>query len=189
MEGAPTVPPVKDIGSPTTRKITTMAVTLVSKPGSWLLDVAFSKYELLVALDDAFAALGRQLRPFHARGTDAGPAKGAWSVADHVAHLAAWDALELARVEGRTGASEALALQFETLRRRVGRRAHHRCAWSRFEDVHRRLMYAVWDLPEPALRRPWHPSRSYTLAAELATNTVEHYREHLAKLTGAHQAR
>ena len=48
--------------------------------------------------------------------------------------------------------------------------------------MHRRLLRALWDLPEAELRRMWHPARSFPLAAELATNTVEHYRRHLAEI-------
>jgi hypothetical protein len=157
-----------------------MSLTLVSAPGSWLVDVPLSKYELLVSIDDAFAALARELRGTRARATDAPVPQRGWSVADHVAHLAGWDALELARVEGRVGASEILALRLHALRRMMRRGAHPGAAWSRLEEAHNGLVRALWNLPEAALRRPWHPGRSYTLAAELATNTVEHYREHLA---------
>jgi hypothetical protein len=158
-----------------------MGVTLVSRPGSWLLDVPLSKYELLVRIDDAFAAIARELGGGRGRAGEPPSRGGGWSITDHLSHLAGWEALELARVEGRSGAPEVVALQVDALRRKVGRPGERRAAWGRLEEAHRRLMRAVWDLPESALRRPWHPARSFTLAAELATNTVEHYNEHVKK--------
>lgn len=157
---------------------------LVSRPGSWLLDAPFSKYELLVRIDDAFAAVTRELSGASARTGEAPSSEGGWSATDHLSHLAGWEALELARVEGRSGAHEVVALQVDAVRRAVGRPSERRAAWSRLEAAHRRLMRAIWDLPEAALRRPWHPARSFTLAAELATNTYQHYNEHLEKSRG-----
>jgi hypothetical protein len=159
-----------------------MALMMVSKPGSWLLDVRLSKYELLVSIDDTFASLARELGGVRAEPWDLPPPEGGWSVTDHLAHLAAREALELARVEGRTGAPEILAIRVEAIRRRVLRRGHRGATWSHLEEVHRRLVRAIWDLPESMLRRPWHPARSTTLAAHLAVNTFEHYREHLEKI-------
>ena len=87
-----------DQGSCRVGKITSMALTLVSNPGSWLLDVRLTKYELLVSVDDAFAALARELGGVQGQALDLPPRDGGWSIADHVAHLAGWEALELARV-------------------------------------------------------------------------------------------
>ena len=159
-----------------------MGVTLVSRPGSWLLDVPLSKYELMVSIDDTFASLRREVSRVQAPASDAPTPGGGWSVTDHLAHLERWEALELARVEGRPGMLETLTLQAEALRRKLRRGPDRRAGWSHLEEMHRRLVRALWDLPEAALRRPWHPARSFTLAAELATNTVEHYRQHLAEI-------
>jgi len=120
-----------------------VGVTLVSEPGSWLLDVPLTKYELLASVDDAFAALARELGAVEAEAGDAAPPGGGWSVADHLAHLAGWEALELARVEGRSGALEVLAMQVESLRRRVRRGPCARAAWNRLKEAHRRLLRAV----------------------------------------------
>jgi Protein of unknown function (DUF1706) len=160
-----------------------MALTMVSKAGNWLLDVRLSKYELQVSIDDAFAGLARELAGVPASAWDARAPHG-WSITDHVAHLAAWEALELARAEGRTGTPEILGLWVEALRRRIRRGSHGEQAWSRLQELHRRLVRALWDLPEGALRRTWNPASPTTLAADLATNTFEHYREHLAKIRG-----
>ena len=172
-----------------TGMITVMEATLVSKPGSWLLDVPATKYELLVRIDDAFAAVACELGGARAQAGRAPSSEVGWSVTDHLSHLAGWEALELARVEGRSGAPEAVALQVDALRRMVGRPGEHRAAWSRLDEAHRRLMRAIWDLPEAALRRPWHPARSFTLAAELATNTYQHYHEHLERCRGPMEGR
>jgi hypothetical protein len=182
-----------------------MAVMMVSKAGSWLLDVRLSKYELQVSIDETFAALVRELAAIPERAWDARGPHG-WSITDHVAHLAAWEALELARAERRTGTPEILGLWVEALRRRFSRGAHGEDAWMRLpgdptrpsraagatlaaedawmrlQESHRRLVRALWDLPEAALRRTWNPASPTTLAADLATNTFEHYREHLAKI-------
>jgi hypothetical protein len=158
-----------------------MALMMVSKAGNWLLDVRLSKYELQVSIDEAFAALGRELAAIPAPAWDVRGPRG-WSITDHVAHLAAWEALELARAERRTGTPEILGLWVEALRRRLRSGAHGDDAWSRLQELHRRLVRALWDLPEAALRRTWNPASPTTLAVDLATNTVEHYREHLAKI-------
>jgi hypothetical protein len=159
-----------------------MALMMVSKAGNWLLDVRLSKYELQVSIDEAFAALGRELAAIPAPAWDARAPHG-WSITDHVAHLAAWEALELARAEGRTGTPEILGLWVEALRRRFRRRPRGEDVWNRLQGSHGRLVRALWDLPEPALRRTWNPASPTTLAADLATNTFEHYREHLAKIS------
>jgi hypothetical protein len=154
---------------------------MVSKTGSWVLDVRLSKYELQVSIDDAFAALARELAGVPAMAWEAHRPHG-WSIRDHVAHLAAWEALELARAEGRTGTPEIMGLWVEAQRRTLRRGPHREDAWGRLQDLHRRLVRAVWDLPEAALRRTWNPASPTTLAVDLATNTFEHYREHLAKI-------
>jgi hypothetical protein len=161
--------------------ITIMTLTMVSKTGGWLLDVRLSKYELQVSVDDAFAALERELAGIPASAWDARAPVG-WSITDHVAHLAAWEALELARAEGRTGTPEILGLWVEALRRIFRQGAHGGDAWSRLQELHRRLVRALWDLPAAALRRAWNPASPTTLAVDLATNTFEHYREHLSKV-------
>ena len=160
-----------------------MALMMVSKAGNWLLDVRLSKYELQVSIDESFAALTRELAAFPELAWDVRGSHG-WSITDHVAHLAAWEALELARAEGRTGTPEILGLWVEALRRRFRRGAHGEDVWNCLQDLHRRLVRALWDLPEAALRRTWNPASPTTLAADLATNTFEHYREHLAKIRG-----
>src|SRR5439155_11176104 len=137
------------------------------RPGSWVVDVPLSKYELMVSIDDTFALLRRELGRVQPPASDAPTPGGGWSVTDHLAHLAGWEALELARVEGRPGLRETLTLQAEALRRRLRRGHHCRAGWSHLEEVHRRLVRALWDLPEAELRRLWHPARSFTLAAEL----------------------
>jgi hypothetical protein len=158
-----------------------MALMMVSKAGYWLLDVRLSKYELQVSIDEAFAALAREIAAIPESAWDA-PEPHGWSITDHLAHLAAWEALELARAEGRTGTPEILGLWVEAVRRRFPRGAHAEDVWNRPQELHRRLIRALWDLPEPALRRTWNPASPTTLAADLATNTFEHYREHLAKI-------
>jgi hypothetical protein len=155
---------------------------MVSKGGSWVLDVSLSKYELQVSIDDAFAALARELAGVPAPAWEARRPRG-WSIRDHVAHLAAWEALELARAEGRTGTPEILGLWVEALRRTFRLGPHREDAWCRLQDLHRRLVRALWDLPEAALRRTWNPASPTTLAVDLGTNTFEHYREHLAKIS------
>lgn len=84
-------------------------------------------------LVDSGAQLGnRLLRGLH-RGYDElmtelraageGPAVGispgdGWSARDYAAHLAAWEALEVARAEGRTGVPEQLEIFWEATWRR-----------------------------------------------------------------------
>jgi hypothetical protein len=108
-------------------------------------------------------------------------AETGWSVRDHVAHLSAWEAVELARAEGRSGVPEQLNVLWEAaLRGR--RRASIDEALEGFADVHRRLIVVLTDTPDVILRRPWHPAYPDSLAANIARNTYRHYAEHLSVL-------
>jgi DinB family protein len=101
-----------------------------------------------------------------------------WSLRGHLAHLAAWEAIELARAEGRSGLPEHLDMLAEVAfrRRRGGPLAE---AMERFTAVHRRLVAVLTDLPETTLRRPWSAAYPDSLAANIARNTYQHYAEHL----------
>jgi hypothetical protein len=101
-----------------------------------------------------------------------------WSARDHVAHLAAWEAVELARAEGRSGLAEHLDMFAEVAwrRRRGGSLGE---AMQRFAEVHRRLLSTLTDLPDTVLRSPWNPAFPDSLAANIARNTYRHYAEHL----------
>jgi DinB superfamily len=153
---------------------------MVTNPTAALVDVPLGKYRLLEAVDEAYGELRREL----ARVRRVAGASGRRSLGDHLGHLAAWEAVELARVEGRTGASEALALLWSRARRAAGLHERAEVALARFEDLHARLMLALWDLPEAALRRPWNRGFPTTLAAELERNVRRHYAEHLAEISG-----
>jgi hypothetical protein len=111
-------------------------------------------------------------------------AETGWSLRDHVAHMSAWEAVELARAEGRTGLAEHLALAWEAAWRR-GRGGSLREALEEFGEVHRRLVGVLTELPEAVLRRPWHSAYPDTLAANIARNTYRHYAEHRAVLRRA----
>jgi DinB superfamily len=101
-----------------------------------------------------------------------------WSLRDHVAHLSAWEAVELARAEGRPGLREHLGLAWEAAwGRRLGGSLGE--ALEAFGGVHRRLIEVLTDLPDAVLRRPWHSAYPDTLAANIARNTYRHYAEHL----------
>jgi hypothetical protein len=95
-----------------------------------------------------------------------------------VSHLAGWEAVEVARTEGRSGAAEALSLAIEPIRRRWSTDSTAE-ALRHLETVHRRLVVALVEVEETALRRPWHPAYPGSLAANVARNTYQHYTEHL----------
>jgi hypothetical protein len=101
-----------------------------------------------------------------------------WSLRDHLAHLAVWEAVELARAEGRSGLLEHFDMLAEAAfrRRREGPPAE---ALERFAAVHRRLVEVLTYLPETTLRRPWSTAYPDSLAANIARNTYRHYAEHL----------
>jgi hypothetical protein len=153
---------------------------MVTNPTAALLDVPFGKYRLLEAVDDAYGALSREL----ARVRRAAGTTERRSLSDHLDHLAAWEAVELARVEGRTGVPETLALLWSRPRRIAGLHERVEVALDRFEALHARLVLALWDLPEAALRRPWNHGFPTTLAAEVERNVRRHYAEHVAELSG-----
>jgi hypothetical protein len=101
-----------------------------------------------------------------------------WSLRDHLAHVAAWEAVELARAEGRSGLREHFDMLAEVaFRRRRGGPLGE--AMDRFAAVHRRLVAVLTDLPETTLRRPWSAAYPDSLAANIARNTYRHYAEHL----------
>src|ERR1700730_8580793 len=106
-------------------------------------------------------------------------AETGWSVRDHVAHLSAWEAVELARAEGRSGLPEQLNVLWEAAWR-GRRRASVSEALEMFAHVHRRLVAVLTDTPDAILRRPWHPAYPDSLAANIARNTYRHYAEHLS---------
>jgi hypothetical protein len=104
-----------------------------------------------------------------------------WSVRDHVAHLSAWEAVELARAEGRSGLPEQLKVVWEAAwRRRRGESLGD--ALEAFCRVHQRLVSVLTETPDAVLRRPWHPAYPDSLAANIARNTYRHYAEHLGAL-------
>src|SRR5438105_7530020 len=83
-----------------------------------------------------------------------------------------------ARTEGRSGAAEALSLALEPVRRRwstdsVTHTLRH------LDAAHRRLVVALVEAEEAALRRSWHAAYPDSLAANVARNTYQHYSEHL----------
>jgi DinB superfamily len=107
-----------------------------------------------------------------------------WSVRDHVAHLGAWEAVELARTEGRPGFQEHLNVVWEAAWRR--RRAESLGeALEVFGRVHQRLISVLTETPDAVLRRQWHPAYPDSLAANIARNTYRHYAEHLSLLRRA----
>ena len=119
---------------------------------------------------------------------DAGAAEVAavtgWSVRDHVAHLTAWEAVELARAEGRSGLAKHLNVVWEAACRR--RRSESLGeALEAFGRVHRRLVSVLTETPDAVLRRPWHPAYPDSLAANIARNTYRHYAEHMSVLRRA----
>ena len=71
-----------------------------------------------------------------------------WSVRDHVAHLSAWEAVELARAEGRSGLPEHLNILWEAARRRQ-RRGSLGEALEVFAGVHRRLIAVLLHSANP----------------------------------------
>jgi hypothetical protein len=106
-----------------------------------------------------------------------------WSLRDHVAHLANWEALELARAEGRSGLPEHWTMLVEVLwHRRRGRSLPE--ALERFAAVHRRLVGVLTDLPEVRLVSMWSPGYPDSLAENIARNTYVHYSEHLPAVRG-----
>jgi DinB family protein len=133
---------------------------------------------LLRGLHRGYEDLMTELRAAEAQTPARADPETGWSTRDHVAHLAAWEAVELARAEGRSGLPEHLDMLAEVAwrRRRGGSLTE---ALRRFAEVHRRLVSALTDLPETALRRPWNPAFPDSLAANIARNTYRHYAEHL----------
>ena len=108
-------------------------------------------------------------------------AETGWSVRDHVGHLSAWEAVELARAQGRSGLREQLNVGWEAAWR-GRRRASVSESLEMFANVHRRLVAVLTDTPDAILRRPWHPAYPDSLAANIARNTYRHYAEHLSVL-------
>jgi len=157
-----------------------MMVTTYRAP---LLDVRLGKFALLRRIDDSYAVLRAELWDAARRSPAARPAGGCrWSLGDHLAHLVAWEAIELARVEGRSGAAEALSLLWQAGRRLVRRDHCVEAGMERFRELHTCLMSALSDLPERALRGSWHPAYPTSLAAELVRNTQRHYEVHGAAI-------
>jgi Protein of unknown function (DUF1706) len=143
---------------------------------------------LLQRLHRDYAGLLAELRM-----ADDEPASGllpesGWTLRDHVAHLAVWEALELARVEGRSGVPEHLEILREALFRRH-RGGSLSAALEGFAAVHRRLVAALTDVPDATLRRLWHAAFPDSLAANVARNTYVHYAEHLPAIRRLAQER
>jgi hypothetical protein len=136
---------------------------------------------LLRGLHRGYQDLATELRAAEAQTPARIDPETGWSTRDHVAHLAAWEAVELARAEGRSGLAEHLDMLAEVAwrRRRGGSLTD---AMQRFSEVHRRLVSVLTDLPEAALRRTWNPAFPDSLAANIARNTYRHYAEHLPAL-------
>jgi hypothetical protein len=131
---------------------------------------------LLQRLHSGYAELLDELRGAEVQAEAA--SEGGWSLRDHLSHLAAWVSVEVARTEGRSGAAEALSLALEPVRRRwstdsVAQTLRH------LEAAHGRLVVALVEAEEAALRRSWHAAYPDSLAANVARNTYQHYREHL----------
>jgi hypothetical protein len=157
-----------------------MMVTSYRAP---LLDVRLGKFALLRRIDDSYAVLRGELWDAARRSPATRPAEGCgWSLGDHVAHLVAWEAVELARLEGRSGAAEAVGLLWQAGRRLVRREQCVEAGMERLRELHTCLMSALSDLPERALRRSWHPAYPTSLAAELVRNTQRHYEVHAAAI-------
>ncbi|MDQ6920497.1 MAG: ClbS/DfsB family four-helix bundle protein [Candidatus Dormibacteraeota bacterium] len=136
---------------------------------------------LLSGLHRGYADLLAEVRALDDTAGNALIAETGWSVRDHVAHLSAWEAVELARAEGRPGLREQLNIVWE-----AAWRGRHRAsvveALEVFANVHRRLIAVLTDTPDAILHRPWHPAYPDSLAANIARNTYRHYTEHLAVL-------
>jgi hypothetical protein len=131
---------------------------------------------LLRRLHSGYAELIDELRGAEEQAEAA--TENGWSLRDHLSHLAAWVSVEVARTEGRSGAAEALSLALEPVRRRwstdsVAHTLRH------LDAAHRRLVVALVEAEEAALRRAWHAAYPDSLAANVARNTYQHYSEHL----------
>jgi hypothetical protein len=139
---------------------------------------------LLRRLHRGYADLVSEVRGVDHAAAEAVVANTGWSVRDHVAHLSAWEAVELARTEGRSGIPEHLGMLWEAAwRRRQGESLGE--ALEAFGRVHRRLVSVLAETPDAVLRRPWHPAYPDSLGANIAHNTYRHYAEHLAVLRRA----
>ncbi len=135
---------------------------------------------LLRGLHKGYAELLSEVRALDETAVDVVVETG-WSLRDHVAHLSAWEAVELARAEGRLGLHEQLNVVWEAAWRRR-RSASLAEALEAFANVHRRLVAVLTETPDAVLRRPWHPAYPDSLAANIARNTYRHYAEHLSVL-------
>jgi hypothetical protein len=136
---------------------------------------------LLKGLHRGYADLVSELAEVEQAESDRVDSETGWSLRDHLAHLAAWEAVELARAEGRSGLPEHLDMLLEVaFRRRRGGALGE--AMEHFAAVHRRLVAVLTDLPETTLRRPWNPAFPDSLAANIARNTYRHYAEHLPEV-------
>jgi len=155
-----------------------------------------SKQEMLKQVRDGYAQLDQVLTGIP---TGSQLSSEGWTTADHVFHVAGWEEIALAAIEGRDDDPE-IACLFEGNESgdvdRTNERLHLRhaggnlaAARARLEDVRRRLLAVLQALPEGRLDQPWRPGDAgATIAEGVAANTYDHYPEHIAavrNLSGA----
>lgn len=144
-----------------------------------------SSDELLARVHDEREALERCIAEL---GVEAlvTPGFEAWSVKDHLAHIATWERILLVRHIGggsfseATGMDEATSRATEHMSAETGRNDYFQRrdrglllteVMRVFDDTHRRVLEVLRDTPFAQLSAP-------VMARHVAGNTYEHYAEH-----------
>jgi hypothetical protein len=151
---------------------------------------AVDREELLKRTAEGWSSLLESVAPAGDEGLSRTSSNG-WTGVEQLAHVAAWHRIALAKATGRPlgepfgwaeGTYESLELDDlnERLRTEVagGALADVRVE---FEDSYNELTAAVEGMSDTDLAQPWlpgHPDRG-TLSEMLASNTFEHYEEHI----------
>jgi hypothetical protein len=145
-----------------------------------------SKEVLLARIRDGynmFASLIRTIRP----GDQVRQLEGGWSVAEHVAHLASWEQLALAVLNGDQP-YEAMGITAEDWQGDtdgINAALHRKHAGVSFEDargawqqVHASLVAAIEASTDEELSRPLGAGAEDKVSDLIEGNTFGHYEEH-----------
>ncbi len=148
------------------------------------------KAELLQRIRVSRAALEKTLSNLNdAQMTTQGP-RGAWSVKDHLAHLAIWEQMLIEIVQGRFGNAalqmdeqEFLAKNLDELNAIIYRRNKDRSLADvrrAFKESHERILAALDELNDAGLARPAFADdpTARLLLDKIIGDTYEHYAEH-----------
>jgi uncharacterized protein (TIGR03083 family) len=151
--------------------------------------------ELLARIADGWAVLRERIAPLSsAQLTTPGP-DGGWSVKDHLAHLATWENMLVALLEGKPintafGISRAEydALESTDALNAIITEQHKGHSLDevmrRFEETHTRLVALIGALPDEELLKPitsFQPDDpdERPVLRKIIGDTYEHYAEHL----------